>query len=104
MELALESIESQRAAMYPGEASYDPTLFLRYSNGTIYNERQEPGDQYFWNYTLDKTKAYFRDSVMSSIAYPEVDGTFSDDVIWHPRRAREPPRAAEPLARGRQLL
>ena len=47
VELALESIESQRAAMYPGEPSYDPDLFLQYANGTIYNERQEPGDQYF---------------------------------------------------------
>ena len=84
MELALESIESQRAAMYPGEASYDPTLFLHRPSGpaagTIYNERNTPGDQYFWNYTLDKTKAFFRDSVMASIAYPEVDGTFADDV------------------------
>ena len=84
MELALESIESQRAAMYPGEPHYDPALFLHYTTGPaagrVYNERNTPGDQYFWNYTLDKTKAFFRDAVMASIAYPEVDGTFADDV------------------------
>ena len=45
MELALESIESQRAAMYPGGAAYNPALFLQYKNGTIYNERGTPGDQ-----------------------------------------------------------
>ena len=45
MELALESIESQRAAMYPGEPSYNADFFLQYPNGTIYNERQTPGDQ-----------------------------------------------------------
>ena len=50
MELALESQESQRAVMYdPSKAHF----FLQYTdghgnrNGTIYNERQTPGDQYF---------------------------------------------------------
>lgn len=45
MELALESMESQRAVMYdPSKASY----FLQFTdgsgnkNGTIYNERQTP--------------------------------------------------------------
>ena len=54
MELALESMESQRAVMYDAsKADY----FLQYTdgqgnrNGTIYNERQVPGDQYFWNFS-----------------------------------------------------
>jgi len=84
MELALESIESQRAAMYPGEPAYNAALFLQWPNGSIYNERQEPGDQFFWNYTRAETKAYYRDSVMASIAYPEVEGTFTDDVSGIP--------------------
>ena len=54
MELALQSLESQRAVMYdPTKAHY----FLQYldssgnRNGTIYNERQEPGDQVSTTYT-----------------------------------------------------
>lgn len=40
MELALESMESQRAVMYnPATADY----FLLRPNGSIYNERQSPG-------------------------------------------------------------
>jgi hypothetical protein len=53
MELALESMESQRAVMYDAsKADY----FLQYTdgqgnkNGTIYNERQVPGDQFFWDF------------------------------------------------------
>ena len=53
MELALESMESQRTVMYDAsKADY----FLQYTdgqgnkNGTIYNERQVPGDQFFWDF------------------------------------------------------
>lgn len=48
MELALESMESQRLVMYDSSKS---NYFLQYTdgagtrNGTIYNERQTPGDQ-----------------------------------------------------------
>jgi hypothetical protein len=40
--------------------------------------------QFFWNYSLPETKTYYRDSVLASIAYPEVDGTFTDDVSGIP--------------------
>jgi len=84
MELALESLESQRAAMYPGEVAYNPRFFLQYPNGTIYNERQTPGDQFFWNFSYAPSRDYYARSVMASIAYPEVDGTFTDDVTGIP--------------------
>jgi hypothetical protein len=48
MELALESMESQRAVMYDPSKAY---LFLQFTdgngnkNGTVYNERQVPGDR-----------------------------------------------------------
>jgi hypothetical protein len=84
MELALEAMESQRSAMYPGEANYDPALFLRYVNGTIYNEPGGPGDQYFWDFRNVKAAQYYTNSVMASISYPETDGTFTDDVSGFP--------------------
>jgi hypothetical protein len=42
-ELALQWEESQRAVMYG-----HPEYFLRYANGTVYNEARGEGDQYFW--------------------------------------------------------
>jgi hypothetical protein len=87
MELALESIESQRAVMYDAtKAGY----FLQFTdgaghaNGTIYNERQEPGDQYFWNFSSPDASDYYISSVLASIAYPETDGSFTDDVTGLP--------------------
>ena len=81
MELALESIESQRAAMYdPTKAAY----FLQYPNGTIYNERSVPGDQFFWNYSNPSAAGYFISSVLNTTLNPYVDGTFTDDVTGLP--------------------
>jgi hypothetical protein len=103
MELALESMESQRAVMYnPSTSSY----FLQYTdghgnkNGTIYNERQEPGDQFFWwvprrcrehrschdppvyecrDYRVPQAAQYYIKSVLNTTTYtPYVDGTFTD--------------------------
>lgn len=70
--------------MYPGGAAYDPRFFLQYPNGTIYNERQTPGDQYFWNFSYAGTSNYYTASVMGSISFPETDGTFTDDVTGIP--------------------
>jgi len=77
-------MESQRAAMYPDEPLYDPSYFMRYPNGTIYNEPGGPGDQFFFNHTNPATRAFFVRSVMGSLSYPEVDGTYTDDVIGLP--------------------
>jgi len=84
MELALEALESQRSAMFPGQPNYDPALFLRFPNGTIYNEPGGPGAQYFWNFTRPATRAFFVASVMGSLAYEEVSGTYTDDVSGLP--------------------
>ena len=87
MELALESMESQRAVMYdPSKANY----FLQYTdgnrnkNGTIYNERSVPGDQFFFDYRVPEAAEYYISSVLASIDYPETDGTFTDDVTGLP--------------------
>lgn len=88
MELALESMESQRAVMYnPQTANY----FLQYTdglghkNGTIYNERQEPGDQYFWDFRVPQSANYYIASVLNTTtSTPYVDGTFTDDVTGLP--------------------
>jgi len=94
MELALESMESQRAVMYdPATAGY----FLQYTdgnfnkNGTIYNERGVPGDQYFWDYTNTSAIAYYISSVLESIAGAETDGTFTDDVMGIPQEHAKAP-------------
>lgn len=80
-ELALEWIESQREVMYnPDTANY----FLRFPNGTIYNEPVGPGDQYFWNFSNPEAAAYFISSIMTSVSDPFVDGTFLDDVTGIP--------------------
>ena len=84
LELSLEAMESQRAAMYPNEPFYDPSFFLRFPNGTIYNEPGGPGDQFFWNFTNPSTRDFFVRSVMESISFPEVDGTYTDDVTGLP--------------------
>eukprot|EP01087_Luapelamoeba_hula_P003456 TRINITY_DN1325_c0_g1_i1.p1 TRINITY_DN1325_c0_g1~~TRINITY_DN1325_c0_g1_i1.p1 ORF type:complete len:414 (+),score=35.17 TRINITY_DN1325_c0_g1_i1:113-1354(+) len=82
-ELALEWLESQRAAMYdPSKASY----FLQYmtkdgkKNGTIYNEPVGQGDQFFWDFTNPQAAQYFVNSILSTALDPAVDGTFIDDV------------------------
>lgn len=88
MELALESMESQRAVMYdPTKANY----FLQYTdglghkNGTIYNERQTPGDQFFWDFRVPESAQYYISSVLNTTTYtPYVDGTFTDDVTGLP--------------------
>ena len=87
MELALESMESQRAVMYdPTKASY----FLQYTdgqghtNGTIYIENGGPGNQFFWNFSNPLSADYYISSVLASIAYPETDGSFTDDVTGLP--------------------
>ena len=84
MELSLEAIESQRSAMFPGEPNYNPAYFLRFPNGTIYNEPGGPGAQFFWNFTNPATRAFFVSSIMSVLAHPELDGTYTDDVSGLP--------------------
>ena len=65
-------------------------LFLQYTNGagvkngTVYNERQVPGDQYFWDFRNAAAGAYYISSVLASIDYPETDGSFTDDVTGLP--------------------
>ena len=80
LELSLCALKSQRSAMFPGQPNYDPAYFLRYPNGTIYNEPGGPGAQFFFNHTNPATRAFFVASVMGSLAYDEVDGTYLDDV------------------------
>ena len=59
MELAIQSFESQRFIMYN---PYLKDYFLRYTDGNgnkigpIYNERQVPGDQFFWDFRLRQVK------------------------------------------------
>ena len=87
MELALEWEETQRRVMYDeSKAGY----FLQYTdglgnkNGTIYAENIEWGDQFFWDFTNPAAAEYFVASVVESVMYPEVDGTFTDDVTGLP--------------------
>ena len=83
VELALEWMESQRQVMYdPRNADW----FIQYTdgmghkNGTIYNANISWGDQYFWDFRNQEAADYYISSVLASIAVPEVDGTFTDDV------------------------
>ena len=86
-QLALESQESQRAVMYDPSQS---GLFLQYTdghgnkNGTIYNENGGPGNQYFWDFRNASAREYYISSVLASMAYPETDGSFTDDVTGLP--------------------
>lgn len=84
LELSLEAIESQRSAMFPGEPNYNPEFFLRFPNGSVYNEPGGPGAQYFFNHTNPATRAFFVASVLAALAFPEMDGTYTDDVIGLP--------------------
>jgi hypothetical protein len=88
MELALGWLESQKALMGI------PELFLRYKNGSIYNEPISQGDQFFWDFRNLKTQEAFVDSIVSSVtaAGDFVDGTFTDDVDGLPN---EHPDAAK---------
>ena len=98
MELALESIETQRAAMYPGEAHYDTSFFLQYPNGTIYNERQTPGDQFMWNFSVSAARDYYTSSVMSTLANPWVEGSFTGAWVGvHARKGSAPLLTPHPL-------
>ena len=78
-ELALEWLESQRAAMY------DPTkkdLFLQWPNGTLYARGSYPngiGMMLFWNYSNPAAGDYVISSIMASVNGSDVDGTFTDD-------------------------
>ena len=60
-------------------------------NGTIYNEPGGPGDQFFWDFRLPEVADYFVSSVMSTVADPAVDGTFSDDVVGFPAEHEKGP-------------
>ena len=92
LELALEWIESARAAMYdPSKAHF----FLQYAdasgakNGTIYNERRAQGSQYFIDWREPEAAAYFVSSIVGMLVDRGVDLTFTDDregcCIEHPR-------------------
>eukprot|EP00475_Leptophrys_vorax_P026231 TRINITY_DN3689_c0_g1_i1.p1 TRINITY_DN3689_c0_g1~~TRINITY_DN3689_c0_g1_i1.p1 ORF type:complete len:356 (-),score=63.69 TRINITY_DN3689_c0_g1_i1:43-1110(-) len=90
MELALQWLESQKSLM-----TSEADLFLRYPNGTIYNEPISSGDQYFWDFRNPKTQDAFVNSIISSVTtYGQdiVDGTFTDDVDGLPN---EHPNAAK---------
>ena len=81
-ELALQAFESQRVAMFPGAPSYDPKLFLRWPNGTIYSTgvpNHGPGLGYFWNYTYPPAREFFISATLASLNFSGVDGTFIDD-------------------------
>ena len=81
-ELALSVLESQRAAMFPGEPSYDPQFFVQWPNGTAYSAgvpNRGAGVSYFWNYTYQAAREYFTQATLASLLSPEVDGTFLDD-------------------------
>ncbi len=82
MELAIQVLESQRPAMFPGEPAYDPNLFVQWPNGTVYSvgmENHGPGIGYFWNYTNPAARAFFTKATLAALDYSEVDGTFIDD-------------------------
>jgi hypothetical protein len=78
-ELALEWLESQRAAMY------DPTkrdLFLQWPNGTLYSRGSYPdgiGMMLYWNYSNPAAGDYVVASILASVNGSDVDGTFTDD-------------------------
>ena len=81
-ELAIQVLESQRAAMFPGEPSYEPARFLQWPNGTIYSigvPNHGPGMGYFWNYSVASARDYFVSSTVAALDFPEVDGLFLDD-------------------------
>lgn len=82
VELALTVVESQRVAMFPGEPSYDPRLFVQWPNGTAYSigeQNKGPGVALFWNYTQQAAREYFTRATLAALNFPEVDGTFIDD-------------------------
>lgn len=99
-ELALESMESQRAVMY------DPTKagwFLQYTdghahkNGTIYDAYSlVAGSQYFWDFRVPAAAEYYMWSVLATTDNAYVDGTYTDDVPGLP--------AEHPYAPGNMSL
>lgn len=82
IELALEWIESSRAAMYDAARS---DWFLQFTdgkgnkNGTIYNEARAEGDQFFIDYRNPAAAAFFIDSIVNVTIDLGVDATFTDD-------------------------
>eukprot|EP01084_Bolivina_argentea_P303780 524569_1 len=95
MELALQAFESQRKVMYDPRYS---DWFLQYTdgkgnkNGTIYNEPGGPGDQYFWDFRNIDCANYYITSVISTVNYPYVDGSFTDDVAGLPEEHSNAPK------------
>lgn len=102
MQLALEWLESQRKVM--DQEHIDAGWFLRFKNGTVYNEiRQPPAgepdqpmpflNQYFIDWRNPDAAAYFVSAIVNSTFLPGVDGTFTDDSqgagMEHPGLARD---------------
>ena len=91
MELALEWLESNRAVM--DQAHVDAGWFLRFPNGSVYDDvtgplRPDPKNpsqpntvfsQYFIDWRNREAAAYFVDAILNATFLPGVDGTFTDD-------------------------
>ena len=94
MELALEWLESNRKVM--DAAHVEKGWFLRYPNGTVYDQRRQPPagakgqpmpwlSQWFIDWRNAEAAAYFVGAIVNSTFLPGVDGTFTDDSQGVPR-------------------
>ena len=78
-ELALEWLESQRAAMYDPDKR---DLFLQWPNGSLYSRGSYPdgiGMMLYWNYSNPAAGDYVVASILATVNGSDVDGTFTDD-------------------------
>merc|ERR1711988_1025820 len=86
------------------QAHIDAGWFLRFKNGSVYNQiRQPPGgapeqpmpwlSQYFIDWRNPDAQAYFVGAIVNSTFLPGVDGTFTDDSqgvpMEHPALAKD---------------
>ena len=94
LELALQSVESQRAVMYDETKKQ---WFIQYTdgkgakNGTIYNEGGAPGDQFFWDHRVQAASDYYIASVLKVLDNDHVDGIFTDDLMGFPSEHGDAP-------------
>jgi hypothetical protein len=80
-ELAIQALESQRAVMYDSGKSH---WFLRYPNGSVYNEPGSPGDQYFFDMRVPEVVDFYITSSLALLSDPAVDVLFTDDFTGFP--------------------
>jgi len=102
LELALQFLSSERAAMNNSSLS---GYFLKYRNGTIYNEPITQGDQFFWDFRNSSAGDYFiKEVVMGRGGTSAGDGTLVDGVFTDDVRGlgEEHPYAAERMGLTKQ--